>query len=140
MCVCPQAMWRVMHTYHQIKLTHERQDKRKEGSGGEGEEADARFSRNYVRTKLENGLLRVWRVSTSLHIFNCRSFECVRTCVLKLKHVFVIRTLLPTVIRDTLQSGHFILSRYTYVLKSEHVFVIRTLHYVKVYVRTYFAL
>ncbi len=52
----------MMHTYHQIKLTHERRDK--EGATSEGqEEPDARFSRNYVRTKLENGLLRVWRVS-----------------------------------------------------------------------------
>lgn len=58
----PQAMWRVMHTYHQIKLTHERRDERG-ATGEEKEEADEKFSRNYVRTKLENGLLRVWRVS-----------------------------------------------------------------------------
>ena len=51
-----------MHTYHQIKLTHERRDEREETSE-EKEEPDARFSRNYVKTKLENGLLRVWRVS-----------------------------------------------------------------------------
>ena len=58
-------MWRVMHTYHQIKLTHERKDEM-EATSEEKEEPDARFSRNYVRTKLENGLLRVWRVSSGL--------------------------------------------------------------------------
>jgi hypothetical protein len=55
-------MWRLMHTYHQIKLTHERRDKR-EAESEEQDEADSKFSRHYVRTKLENGLLRVWRVS-----------------------------------------------------------------------------
>lgn len=54
-------MWRLMHTYHQIKLTHERRHRR-EADREEKEEADSKFSRNYVRTKLENGLLRVWRV------------------------------------------------------------------------------
>lgn len=57
-----QAMWRLMHTYHRIKLTHERRDRTEEASK-EQEEGNAKFSRNYVRTKLENGLLRVWRVS-----------------------------------------------------------------------------
>lgn len=51
-----------MHTYHQIKLTHEQRDQR-ELDSAEQDEADSKFSRNYVRTKLENGLLRVWRVS-----------------------------------------------------------------------------
>lgn len=55
-------MWRLMHTYHQIKLTHERRDRREAENAEQEEEADNKFSRNYVRTKLENGLLRVWRV------------------------------------------------------------------------------
>ena len=53
-----------MCTYHQVKLTHEADD-----AGGRAtdssDEVDAKFDRNYVRTKLENGLLRVWRVRDS---------------------------------------------------------------------------
>ena len=54
-----------MHTYHRIKLTQERRDELGEQEGATGDRrtaADEKFSRNYVRTKLENGLLRVWRV------------------------------------------------------------------------------
>jgi len=54
-----------MRTYHQVKLTHEADDS-KGGATDSSEEADTKFNRNYVRTKLENGLLRVWRVRAPL--------------------------------------------------------------------------
>ena len=59
-----KAMWKVMRTYHQVKLTHEADDVREDGA--DKEEPDAKFNRTYVRTKLDNGLLRVWRVRCHL--------------------------------------------------------------------------
>ena len=54
-----------MGTYHQIKSTHEKADEmadKREANGTNEEDTDTRFNRNYVKTKLDNGLLRVWRV------------------------------------------------------------------------------
>lgn len=50
-----------MHNYHKIKKWHDSADSRRPTNTSERKEEDA-FNRNYVRTKLENGLLRVWRV------------------------------------------------------------------------------
>ena len=64
-CCFFQAMWKVMGTYHQIKSTHEKADEmadKREANGTNEEDTDTRFNRNYVKTKLDNGLLRVWRV------------------------------------------------------------------------------
>lgn len=52
-----------MYNYHQIKNWHGARDD-VEKSSENGPDAEDSFSRHYVKTKLENGLLRVWRVST----------------------------------------------------------------------------
>ena len=55
-----------MYNYHQIKSWHGARDVAQmssESGSIHKDDADS-FSRHYVKTKLENGLLRVWRVST----------------------------------------------------------------------------
>lgn len=52
-----------MFNYHQIKNWHGTRDDN-EKSSESGADAEDSFSRHYVKTKLENGLLRVWRVSS----------------------------------------------------------------------------
>ena len=57
-----------MYNYHQIKRWHDSRDKAENASGDSSicvNDADDSFSRHYVKTKLENGLLRVWRVNIS---------------------------------------------------------------------------
>ena len=56
-----QSVWRIMHNYHKIKKWHDSADSRRLSNMDGNKEEDA-FNRNYVQTKLENGLLRVWRV------------------------------------------------------------------------------
>lgn len=60
-----------MHNYHQIKLWHDSYEKQPpKFVAGEGEEVNTvelTFNRNYVRQKLEHGLLRIWRVCTLLY-------------------------------------------------------------------------
>lgn len=51
-----------MHNYHQIKLWHEQYDSKSTAARMDREDAEVAFNRNYVRQKLEHGLLRVWRV------------------------------------------------------------------------------
>ena len=58
-----------MYNYHQIKSWHSaRDDVEKSSKDGSIDVDDVQdsFSRHYVKTKLENGLLRVWRVSTNV--------------------------------------------------------------------------
>ena len=57
-----QTLWKVMHNYHQIKLWHEQYDSKSTAARMDREDAEVAFNRNYVRQKLEHGLLRVWRV------------------------------------------------------------------------------
>ncbi|XP_064402332.1 syndetin-like isoform X2 [Halichondria panicea] len=53
------AVWRILHNYYKVREWHSSSETT---SSGEGQEAsEETFNRNYVRTKLENGLLRVWR-------------------------------------------------------------------------------
>jgi hypothetical protein len=56
-----QTMWKIMYNYHQIKKWHGARDGDVETENNP--DAEDTFSRHYVKTKLENGLLRVWRVS-----------------------------------------------------------------------------
>ena len=61
-------MWKIMYNYHQIKTWHDTRDKAEKSSESSSmnvDDADDSFSRHYVKTKLDNGLLRVWRVCTS---------------------------------------------------------------------------
>ena len=67
-----QTLWKVMHNYHQIKLWHDSYDSkcaRMEVGEDGASRADITFNRNYVRQKLEHGLIRVWRVSWSTSLF-----------------------------------------------------------------------
>ena len=54
-----------MYNYYKIKSWHDNHDISDKGSESShayvNDERDS-FSRHYVKTKLENGLLRVWRV------------------------------------------------------------------------------
>ena len=64
----PQTLWRLMYNYHQIKQWHDKAGQRAVERVGEVEDggmsqAELVFNRNYVRQKLEHGLIRVWRVS-----------------------------------------------------------------------------
>ena len=52
-----------MYNYHQIKNWHGDRDGGVDKSSENSPDAEDSFSRHYVKTKLENGLLRVWRVS-----------------------------------------------------------------------------
>ena len=63
-CKFIQTMWKVMYNYHQIKYWHGARDCDVEKSSENNSDAEDSFSRHYVKTKLENGLLRVWRVSS----------------------------------------------------------------------------
>ena len=81
LCVCIvylQTLWKVMHNYYQVRQWHAEFDHRLPKSplsllselGEEEEEerkklasAELAFNRNYVRQKLDNGLVRIWRVS-----------------------------------------------------------------------------
>jgi hypothetical protein len=54
--VC-QVFWRIMFCYKEVKEWHNQG-----GLETQSESVDWTFDRSYVRTKLENGLLRVWRV------------------------------------------------------------------------------
>ena len=57
-----------MYNYNQIKRWHVTQDEAEKSSGDSPicvNSAEDSFSRHYVKTKLENGLLRVWRVNIS---------------------------------------------------------------------------
>ena len=58
-----QTMWKIMYNYHQIKNWHGARDDIEKSSENSPDAEDS-FSRHYVKTKLENGLLRVWRVRT----------------------------------------------------------------------------
>ena len=58
-----QTMWKIMYNYHQIKNWHGARDGDVERFSENNPDAEDTFSRHYVKTKLENGLLRVWRVS-----------------------------------------------------------------------------
>lgn len=63
-----QTLWKIMYNYHQIKRWHDTQDEAEKSSGDSpifANDAEDSFSRHYVKTKLENGLLRVWRVNIS---------------------------------------------------------------------------
>jgi hypothetical protein len=53
--VC-QVFWRIMFCYKEVKEWHNQG-----GLETQSESVDWTFDRSYVRTKLENGLLRVWR-------------------------------------------------------------------------------
>ena len=55
-----------MYNYHQIKAWHDTREKSSDGSSIHAKDTEDSFSRHYVKTKLENGLLRVWRVSVGL--------------------------------------------------------------------------
>ena len=58
-----------MYNYHQIKHWHDTREKVEKSSDDSSihmSDSEDSFSRHYVKTKLENGLLRVWRVSVSL--------------------------------------------------------------------------
>lgn len=57
-----QTLWKIMYNYHQIKLWHEQYDSKSTAARIDREDAEVAFNRNYVRQKLEHGLLRVWRV------------------------------------------------------------------------------
>lgn len=57
-----QTLWKIMYNYHQIKLWHEQYDSKSTTARIDREDAEVAFNRNYVRQKLEHGLLRVWRV------------------------------------------------------------------------------
>lgn len=66
-CTCndfSQALWRILHNYHQVKEWHT-MSQVAAGTEGQDPSEDA-FNRNYVKAKLENGLLRVWRVGTCM--------------------------------------------------------------------------
>lgn len=54
-----------MYNYHQIKNWHGARDDVEKSSENNSDAEDS-FSRHYVKTKLENGLLRVWRVRTKI--------------------------------------------------------------------------
>ena len=52
-----------MLSYRQIREWHSKSDTQTSSEFGESSSTvDTAFDRSYVRTKLENGLLRVWRV------------------------------------------------------------------------------
>ena len=51
-----------MFSYRQIRQWHSSSDA--QASADKPKNDDTAFDRSYVRTKLENGLLRVWRVGT----------------------------------------------------------------------------
>lgn len=54
-------MWKILHNYYRIKEWHSSYEA---GSGENGQDVNEEaLNRIYVKTKLENGLLRVWRVS-----------------------------------------------------------------------------
>lgn len=53
-----QVFWKIMFSYRQVKEWHSKSDTLSDV----GDNADTAFDRSYVKTKLENGLLRVWRV------------------------------------------------------------------------------
>lgn len=59
-----QVFWRIMFSYRQIREWHSRSDSHISSEMDENSisrSVDSAFDRSYVRTKLENGLLRVWR-------------------------------------------------------------------------------
>ena len=68
-----QTLWRIMHNYYQVRRWHYSESRVPATtplsllSAGLGEEerttAELAFDRNYVRQKLDNGLVRIWRVS-----------------------------------------------------------------------------
>ena len=106
-----QIVWRVMHSYHQVKVWHDLYDVKSADSLSEYEnQAEISFNRNYVKTKLANGLLRVWRVgglisSVSVSI----SFLSLpRMCSKKSNHIFWQLTCL--VLSMMISLGYWILS------------------------------
>ena len=64
-----------MHNYHQIKLWHEQYDSKSTAARKDREDAEVAFNRNYVRQKLEHGLLRVWRVRKMYNSALVRDWE-----------------------------------------------------------------
>ena len=74
-----QAFWRIMFSYRQVKEWHSKSDTRTQPDElGEGtSNPDIAIDRSYVRTKLENGLLRVWRVCLNVQC-TCRG---ISTCI-----------------------------------------------------------
>ena len=63
-----------MYNYCQIKEWHSKNYARTPSlDGEEPSSVDIAFNRSYVRQKLDNGLLRVWRVSVTIEI----KFICV---------------------------------------------------------------
>ena len=52
-----------MYNYYKIKSWHDNTKESSESSYVQINDMGDSFSRHYVKTKLENGLLRVWRVS-----------------------------------------------------------------------------
>ena len=60
-----------MYNYHRIKSWHDTLDRAEKSSGDSSirvSDTEDSFSRHYVKTKLENGLLRVWRVSLNFKL------------------------------------------------------------------------
>ena len=69
-----QTMWKIMYNYHQIKNWHGARDGDVERCSENNPDAEDTFSRHYVKTKLENGLLRVWRVSGIIYTVESRDY------------------------------------------------------------------
>ncbi len=88
-----QAVWRILHNYYKVREWHSSSETT---SSGEGQEAsEETFNRNYVRTKLENGLLRVWRVRIkSVHVH-----EIINLIVLNYTFTFI--TMFPYTMQCT---------------------------------------
>lgn len=78
-CICMlrcifdhQVFWRIMFSYRQIREWHSRSDSHISSEMDENSisrSVDSAFDRSYVRTKLENGLLRVWRVCSLFALY-----------------------------------------------------------------------
>ena len=67
--VTVQVFWKIMYNYCQIKEWHSKNYTRTPSlDGEEPSSVDIAFNRSYVRQKLDNGLLRVWRVSVTVGI------------------------------------------------------------------------
>lgn len=61
-----------MFSYRQIREWHSRSDSHISSEMDENSisrSVDSAFDRSYVRTKLENGLLRVWRVCSLFALY-----------------------------------------------------------------------
>ena len=76
-----------MRNYHEVKQWHEHYERQNPASAEAAErgvdEAELSFNRNYVNKKLDNGLLRVWRVGSEVLCiyYLLANVLCVSVCV-----------------------------------------------------------